>query len=161
MNTSLSLFIDYIPTGWYSLVRFYGVINFMHEIQVNVRFSETDALGHINNTSYFIYLEEARIRFIEALGFNMNTEAWNFILASTKCDFLSQGYFNQTLMIKTYVSKIGTKSFQIEHDIIDAKTDKLIAKGNAIMVCFDFEKQQSEPLPEILKEGLQHYFVHS
>jgi len=30
----------------------------MHEIQVNVRFSETDALGHINNASYFVYLEE-------------------------------------------------------------------------------------------------------
>lgn len=133
----------------------------MHEIQVNVRFSETDALGHINNTSYFIYLEEARIRFIESLGYNMDTTEWKFILASTKCDFLSQGYFNQTLVIKTYVSKIGTKSFQIEHDIIDTKTEHLIAKGNAIMVSFDFEKQKSEPLPDLLRDGLQHYYVRS
>ncbi|OLS39926.1 thioesterase family protein [Bacillus sp. MRMR6] len=133
----------------------------MHEIQVNVRFGETDALGHINNTSYFIYLEEARIRFFETLGYNMETGDWKFILASTKCDFVSQGYFNQTLNIKTYVSKIGTKSFQIEHDMIDQKTEELIAKGNAIMVYFDFDKQQSEPLPELLIEGLQHYFVRA
>ena len=40
----------------------------MQELEVNVRFSETDALGHINNTSYFIYLEEARMKFFEALA---------------------------------------------------------------------------------------------
>jgi acyl-CoA thioester hydrolase len=133
----------------------------MHEIQVNVRFGETDALGHINNTSYFIYLEEARIRFFEALGHDIGTQDWKFILASTKCDFVSQGYFNQLLAIKTYVSKIGTKSFQLEHDVIDTKTEELIARGNAIMVCFDFEEQKSEPIPERLKESLHYHLVQS
>lgn len=98
----------------------------MHEIQVTVRFCETDALGHINNASYFVYLEEARIRFFESIGYNMDIKGWNFILASTKCDFVSQGYFNQILAIKTYVSKIGTKSFQLEHDIVCAQTKQLI-----------------------------------
>ncbi|MEH7106734.1 MULTISPECIES: acyl-CoA thioesterase [Bacillaceae] len=133
----------------------------MHEIQVNVRFGETDAIGHINNTSYFIYLEEARIRFFESLGFNMDSKNWNFILASTKCDFLSQGYFNQTLLVKTTVSKIGTKSFQLEHDIICAKTNERIACGNAIMVYFDFDEQQSKPLPDLLQEELQKYKVYT
>lgn len=133
----------------------------MHEIEIIVRFGETDALGHINNTSYFIYLEEARIRFFEKIGYKMELENWNFILASTKCDFLSQGYFNQHLVIKTYVSKIGTKSFQLEHDIISFRTKELIARGNAIMVYFNFDKQQSEPLPELLKQELKNYVVHS
>lgn len=131
----------------------------IHEIQVDVRFSETDALGHVNNTSYFIYLEEARIRFIEALGISMDVQQWNFILASTKCDFVSQGYFNQRLLIKTWVSKIGTKSFQLEHEIGCAHTGEVIAKANAVMVYFDFEKQASEPVPELLREGLNHYLV--
>lgn len=133
----------------------------MHEIQVTVRFSETDALGHTNNTSYFIYLEEARIRFIESLGYSMDTQNWNFILASTKCDFLLQGYFNQELVIKTYVAKIGSKSFQLEHEIISKGTNEIIAKGNAIMVYFNFEKQKSEPLPGLLIEDLKNNFVHS
>jgi len=133
----------------------------MHEIHVKVRFSETDALGHINNTSYFIYLEEARIRFMESLGYKMDIQNWNFILASTKCDFISQGYFGQELSIKTYVTKIGTKSFQLEHDLIAVQTNELIARGNAIMVFFDFEKQKSEPIPEMLKEELRNYLVHS
>lgn len=133
----------------------------MHQIEVTVRFGETDALGHINNTSYFIYLEEARIRFIESLGLGMDTRSWNFILASTKCDFVSQGYFNQQLYIKTYVSRIGTKSFQLEHEIVSAKTGDIIAKGNAIMVYFNFDQQASEPLPVWLTEKLKKSLVHS
>lgn len=133
----------------------------MHETYVTVRFGETDALGHINNTSYFIYLEEARIRFLEMIGFGMDSKNWNFILASAKCDYVNQGYFNQRLVIRTYVSKIGTKSFQLEHDIVLEETNELIARGNVVMVYFDFEKQTSEPLPELIKEGLKHYLIHT
>jgi acyl-CoA thioester hydrolase len=127
----------------------------MHEINLTVRFAETDALGHVNNTSYFIYLEEARIRFFESLGFNMGIDEWNFIMASTKCDFISQGYFNQNLTVKTFVSKIGTKSFVLEHEILCSESKQLIVKGSVVIVFFDFHKQQSEALPESLKEGLR------
>ncbi|MBT2679489.1 acyl-CoA thioesterase [Bacillus sp. ISL-35] len=131
----------------------------MQEIQVQARFGETDALGHINNTSYFVYLEEARIRFFESLGYTMELDEWKFILASTKCDFVSQGYFDQLLTVKTYVSRIGSKSFQLEHDIVCSQTNELIAKGNAIIVYYDFKNQKSEVLPELLKEGLKSYFL--
>lgn len=133
----------------------------IQETQVTVRFCETDALGHINNTSYFIYLEEARIQFFESLGYSMNTREWNFIVASTKCDFVNQGYFNQILTIKTYVTKIGTKSFEINHEIICSKTGQLIAKGNAIIVFFDFKEQKSQVIPDLLREGLKGCSVHN
>jgi acyl-CoA thioester hydrolase len=132
----------------------------MQEIQVQARFGETDALGHINNTSYFVYLEEARIRFFESLGYSMELNDWKFILASTKCDFVSQGYFDQLLTVKTYVSRIGSKSFQLEHNIVCSQTQQLIAKGNAIIVYYDFTSQKSEVLPVLLKEGLKSYFLH-
>lgn len=133
----------------------------MHEIKIKVRFCETDALGHINNSSYFVYLEEARIGYFESLGYNMSMKGWNFILASAKCDFIKQGYFNDTLTIRTYTSRIGTKSFTLEHDIISERTKEVIAKGNAIIVYFDFDKQMSDIIPESLKEGLQRSLARS
>ncbi|MDF0725422.1 acyl-CoA thioesterase [Cytobacillus sp. S13-E01] len=132
-----------------------------HISKITVRFGETDALGHINNSSYFIYLEEARIRFFESIGYNMNTKTWNFILASTKCDFVDQGYFNQLLKVTTNVSRIGNKSFQLDHDILDDHTGSLIAQANAIIVYFDFEKQQSEVIPELLKVELERHLAVS
>ncbi|KQU11000.1 thioesterase [Bacillus sp. Leaf13] len=133
----------------------------MHELKVNVRFSETDALGHINNTSYFIYLEEARMKFFETLGLATNVEKWNFLLASTKCDFISQGYFNQLLTIRTYLTKVGTKSCEMVHDIYCSQTGEAIAKGSAVLVCFNFTEQKSEPIPVMIKDTLISHLVHT
>ena len=130
-----------------------------HELSVIVRFCETDALGHINNTSYFIYLEDARIKFFQALGYEMDISQWNFILASTKCDFVDQGYFNQTLKITTAVSNIGTKSFRLNHEILDSSTGKLIARADAVIVYFNFETQQSENLPDLLRAELERHLA--
>ncbi|MDM5213605.1 acyl-CoA thioesterase [Peribacillus sp. NJ4] len=133
----------------------------MHEFEVNVRFSETDALGHINNTSYFIYLEETRMKFFEALGLAMKVESWNFLLASTKCDFIAQGYFNQLLTIRSSLTKVGTKSCEMVHDILCSQTGEVIAKGSAVLVCFNFLNQNSEPIPEMIKEKLISHLVHN
>ncbi|WP_409298993.1 acyl-CoA thioesterase [Peribacillus sp. SCS-26] len=133
----------------------------MHKTQVKVRFCETDALGHINNTSYFIYLEEARIKFFETLGYGMTVDEWSFILASTGCDFQAQGYFNQVLDIHTMVSRIGTKSFQLQHSISCSETGERIANGMAVIVYFDFQKQQSEEIPGLMREALGQYTANT
>ncbi|TYR78607.1 acyl-CoA thioesterase [Priestia megaterium] len=131
----------------------------MYETQVKVRFCETDALGHINNTSYFIYFEEARIQFFEKMGSPMNIKKWEYIVASTKCDFLAQAYFNQVLNIKTFIEKVGNKSFTISHEITDSQTGTLIAKGEAVIVYFNFDTQKSELLPDAVKQFLQSHIA--
>lgn len=130
-----------------------------HEIPVKVRFSETDALGHISNISYFIYLEEARTEFFAELGFGRDIKNWKIILASASCDFVSQGYYNQKLVVRTEVSKIGNSSFQVVHEINDAESGELIAKGQASGVHFNFEKQKSEPLPEANRQQLEKHLI--
>jgi acyl-CoA thioester hydrolase len=130
-----------------------------HTMTVNVRFCETDALGHVNNTSYFIYLEEARIRMFEELGYGSDIKDWRFILASAKCDFVNQAFFGQRLKIETNVTKIGNKSFQLVHRILDEKTGTLIALGESTIVYFNFQMQKSEPVPDALRKQLERYLI--
>ncbi|MDN4523085.1 acyl-CoA thioesterase [Fictibacillus fluitans] len=129
----------------------------MHTIALTVRFCETDALGHINNTSYFIYLEEGRVKFFESLGLGISTEDWNFILASTTCDFKAQGYFNDRLSVHTSVSTVGNKSFVLTHEIKRTETGELIAKGSATLVYFDFKKQTTESIPDDVRTVLAQH----
>lgn len=126
------------------------------ETPVKVRFCETDALGHISNISYFIYLEEARTDLFGELGFEMGVGEWKFILASSKCDFISQGHFNQKLTVISEVGKIGNSSFTILHKIVE-ESGKLIANGEAILVYFDFNEQKSERLPDWFRSELEKY----
>jgi acyl-CoA thioester hydrolase len=127
--------------------------------EITVRFCETDALGHVNNVSYFIYLEQGRTGFIKAIGSSRKTNEWSFILAATKCDFMAQAYFDQDLQVTTFVSKIGNSSFQLSQEIFDAHTGEQIAQAESTLIYFNFEKQQSEPIPPHLREKLQLYFI--
>lgn len=129
----------------------------MTEIEVYVRYCETDAGGHVNNTSYFIYFEEARTKFFEAVGFSPRNRAIDFIVARTECDFLAQAYAGQTLKLVTSVSKIGTKSYTMAHELSDAETGMPIARGSAVVVCFDYTEQQTKEIPNQLRRQLEQH----
>ena len=125
-------------------------------MEIKVRFSETDLLGHINNVSYFTYLETARIDFLEQIGLKF-TDKFVFILASASCDFMQQGYFGQTFKINTSVSRIGTKSLVLTSEILDKESGELIAKGESTLVHFDRIEQKSIVLTDGIKEKLLPY----
>ncbi|USK61784.1 acyl-CoA thioesterase [Peribacillus asahii] len=135
-------------------------MNNIPEIDVYVRFCETDAAGHVNNTSYFIYMEEARTKFFKAVGYDKdNRGEMNFVVASAQCDYLAQAYANQTLTLSTRVSRIGTKSYTLAHEIKSADTGAMIAAGSAVIVCFNFQTQQSEIIPPELRSILEQCLV--
>ncbi|WP_413785539.1 acyl-CoA thioesterase [Cytobacillus sp. IB215665] len=131
----------------------------MHECNIKVRFSETDALGHVNNTSYFTYLEEARVEYFKQFDPHCDIKDWKYVVVSIKCDFINQAFFDQQLRIFSRVSHVGTKSFKIEHLIVDAHTNQHIAKGEAVIVYFNFETQQSEAIPDQLRLELEKELV--
>nr|WP_168156661.1 MULTISPECIES: thioesterase family protein [Oceanobacillus] len=127
------------------------------EIEVYVRFSETDMLGHVNNTSYFLYFEEARTKFFKKIHPNRDS-SFGFILASIKCDFLKQAYGDETLKVITTISKIGGKSFHMQHMLVNKQHEK-IAQATAVIVCFNYEKQQSVAIPVQLRENLEAWLT--
>lgn len=133
----------------------------MHEIEIYVRFSETDAAGHVNNASYFFYFEEARIKLIEQMGYKVNGKISmsSVILASTTCDYISQAYAGQTLKLKTSVAKVGNKSFTLSHLLTQSETDTVVARASATLVCFNFDEQKSETIPEEVREILESNLV--
>ncbi|HET7579197.1 MAG TPA: thioesterase family protein [Bacillales bacterium] len=134
-------------------------MQYEHKTKLTVRFGETDLLGHVNNANYFSYLEHARVQFFKDLssdsGYQYDRN--QFILATIKCDFLAQTFFDQELTIGTKVSRVGNTSFTLEQPIYDTKTGTKVARGESVIVYFDFEEQTSKPVPDALREQLDQY----
>jgi acyl-CoA thioester hydrolase len=128
--------------------------------KLKVRFSETDLLGHVNNSSYFVYLEQGRVEFFNHLDPNSQGNRWHFILASVKCDFLKQAFFDQNLTIETKVKKIGNKSFQLIQNIFDSCSSEKIASSESAIIYFNFDTQKSEPIPPYLRTKLEQHLVN-
>lgn len=125
-------------------------------MKVKVRVCETDLLGHINHKSYFDYIDESISHFF--LEHNIGIELPNtFILAKVSCEFLAQGYFGQTLRLRSFPIEVGTKSVTFVTHIINDGDDKLIAKGESVLVYFNSELKETLLIPHDIKEILNEY----
>lgn len=125
-------------------------------MKIEVRVSETDLLGHINNKSYFDYIEESTNYFYSEARLPI-TEPYTFILAKVCCEFINQGFFGQTLRLESYPTKVGNKSMTLVTNIIDDKEEELIARGESVLVYFDVETQDSFQIPSNIRDNLAEY----
>ena len=109
-----------------------------------VRFRDCDAMGHVNNAVFSTYLEEARISVLGGLT--------PFILARVEIDFRSQLRAGEQIEIGTRCSRIGTKSFYLDHQI--HADGRVVADARSVLVGYDYEAEESVPLSEEIKRRL-------
>ena len=109
-----------------------------------VRFRDCDAMGHVNNAVYSTYFEEARIGVLGSLG--------NFILARVEIDFRAELRMGEDIEVRMRCSRIGTKSFDLEHVI--AADGRVVAEAKSVLVSYDYERGESVPVPDGLRERL-------
>ncbi|QSO49141.1 acyl-CoA thioesterase [Alicyclobacillus mengziensis] len=124
-----------------------------HHMTITVRFSDTDMLGHVNNASYFTYMEEARLYFMNAIEITGAA----LIIASAKVDWRAQTYFPDTLDVETYITRIGNSSFDVATTLTSQRSSQVVFEGIATLVHFDYETQKSIPLSDSQRKCLEGY----
>ena len=110
-----------------------------------VRFRDCDAMGHVNNAVFSTYLEEARIGVLGGLG--------AFILARVEIDFRSELRNGEEVEVRSRCSRIGTKSFDLEHEI--TADGRVVAEAKSVLVSYDYGRAESVPVPDDLRERLR------
>jgi len=121
-----------------------------------VEFRDIDVAGHVNNAVYLTYLETARIRYlIDALGLQFAYEV-SLILAHIEIDFRSPARFPEALELGARVSRIGTKSFDMEHKIRGGD-GRLVLEASSVLVAYDYEANAPMAVPEDWRTRLDAY----
>ncbi|MDR3166597.1 MAG: acyl-CoA thioesterase [Treponema sp.] len=126
---------------------------------VSPRFGDVDGLGHINNTVLAAWFELGRnplFRIFEP-DLNLSFDTWPLIMAHTDYDFVDELFFQYDVEIRTYVSRIGTKSFTLYHEAW--QEGRLCVKGNAVVVHYDFKRKETTPIPEDKKKILTEHLI--
>jgi len=109
-----------------------------------VRFRDCDAMGHVNNSVYSTFLEEARIEVLGGLA--------DFILARVEIDFRSELRVGEEIEVRTRCSRIGSKSLELEHEI--HADGRLAAEAKSVLVGYDYARGQSVPLSDEVRARL-------
>ena len=124
-----------------------------HRLEIQVRFGDTDAMGHLNNTSFASYAESGRLAFVGTFG----EEVRSLILAHLAIDFRRQVRFGEAVVIETRVERIGRSSLTLQQRVLADGT--LAADIRSVVVYFDYARAESLAIPDALRALLASYLV--
>ncbi len=125
--------------------------------QLNPRFRDTDAMGHINNAVYITYLEVARQAYWRSLDGSAKYRNVPFILARVECDFRSEAMQHEVLELHIRCAWVGTKSFAFEYEVREQTTQRLAVAARTVQVCYDYATKQSMAVPPALRAALERF----
>ena len=129
----------------------------MFTLTVMPRFYETDAFRHINNTVVAGWFETAREPIFRLFAPSMKAEDLALILARVEVDFIAQIHYGEEVTIETGIEKVGNSSFVVDH--LAWQGGAQVARGKAVQVHFDWQSQQSRPLPDDIRARLNEHLL--
>lgn len=122
---------------------------------IKVRWGDMDALGHVNNTEYFRYMEQTRVSWFDALGIPVLENGCGPVIVRATCDFIKPITYPATVSVATYLERVGRSSCTVTHDIrLDTDAAVQFATGEVVVVWIDHVLGKSLPLPARMLQAL-------
>lgn len=126
----------------------------VHVERIAIRWGDMDAMGHVNNTVYFRFMEQARIGWFE--GLLPPGEAWKgtgIVIANASCNFKRAMNYPGTVDVSVYVGPPGGSSVATFYEL--GIGGELYADGAATVVFVDMARQKPIRIPLPIRERLQ------
>ncbi len=118
------------------------------ESRIPIRWGDMDAMGHVNNTTYFRYLETIRIDWLRSIGAMPNPLGEGPVIVNAFCNFYKQLEYPGEVLVKMYTSDPARTTFETWGTMALADQPELIyAAGGATTIWVDFPKQRAVELP--------------
>jgi acyl-CoA thioester hydrolase len=129
---------------------------FAVKLELRIDWSEMDLYGHVNNVSYFKYIQAGRVNYWLQTGLTemFTKEKIGPILASTHMDFKSPLHFPGNITVETRMEFIKNSSFGLQHRILNDKGE-VAAEAKDVIVVFDFNKNEKVLFPDILRKEVE------
>jgi len=122
------------------------------ELRIRIDWSELDYFGHVNNVSFFKYIQAARVNYWDQTGISFTHLQTKIgpMLASCKCDFKLPLFYPGEVKIQSRTEFIGNSSFGFVHQLYNEKGE-CVAEARDVMVMFDFNLNTKVDFPDELR----------
>ncbi len=131
---------------------------FFHPTEV--RYGDLDPQGHVNNAKYLTYFEQARVYYLIHLGLFGKDQSFmdiGLIIADIHIKYNAPTHYGDEIKTGVRMAKIGSKSIIVEQVVVDTKTGAEMAKGEVIMVTFDYRAKKTIPVPNEWRETITKF----
>ena len=124
----------------------------VYEMTMPIRWGDMDAMGHVNNTVYFKYLETIRIDFFNSINCTPDPQGQGPVIVNAFCNFYKQLEYPADLLIKMYVSDPARTTFESWCTLERTdQSDVIYAAGGATIIWVDFPLQKAIALPDHIR----------
>ncbi|MCP2035804.1 acyl-CoA thioester hydrolase [Planomicrobium sp. HSC-17F08] len=130
----------------------------MYQTIIEPRVSETDGVGHINNTTLPVWFEAARNPLFSLFTPDHDFSKWKMVIAKTTLEFVKQIHFGSDVKICVWVKRIGNSSLELHEELY--QNEELCAKNAVVYVNYNLAAGKSEKIPEGIREELEKH-LHS
>jgi len=115
------------------------------EVRSEVRWGDMDAFGHLNNTVYLRFMEDARIAWFRTLDLLVDGSDHGPILARVECDFRKPVTYPAVVITRQTVTRVGRSSVGHDIELLLEGSDELVATGKSVIVWIDYASGASAP----------------
>ncbi len=131
---------------------------FHHTLPIQIRFSDVDRFGHVNNNAYFAYYDLGKQEYMRTvLGPDVFDTEVVPVVANINVDFFLPVHYGDAVSVETAVTHLGTKSFTLEQQAVLTETHEVLCRCRTIMVCVRRSDGQSIPIPERSRELIEAF----
>lgn len=133
-------------------------IYFKHVIPAQIRFSDVDQFGHMNNSVYFSLYDLAKTTYFKDVFGDLHD--WNkfaVVVANINADFMAPVFFSDELIIETTVVQLGNKSLTLLQRAVNKSSGVLKCQCRTVLVGYDVTSKEPVPIPMIYKKAICDY----
>jgi thioesterase III len=126
------------------------------ELEIRVRSTELDPLGHVNNAKYLEYLEWARFELWQEAGLpvDFHDSAVGTAVVNVNVDFRREARLGDRLLVRSWLTGLGRSSARLRQTIVNAE-GALVCDGRITLATFDTASRRSIPIPDDLRARLE------
>ena len=118
----------------------------IHSLPIEVRFSDLDAYGHVNNATYFTYFEAARTRLFMEPFLALGRQGLLLLVVRAECDYQRPIELTDRVVVDLVVERVGRSSFDIAYTLHNGAGANY-ARAKTVMVCFDAKLGKPVSIP--------------
>jgi acyl-CoA thioester hydrolase len=123
----------------------------IHRTLIPIRWGDMDAYGHVNNTVYFRYAEQARCEWLDKQGYKVAPEGIAPVIINAACTFLRPMSYPGTVDLRMFAGSPGRSSLETYYEMRLAGDETLYCEGSAKVVWMDAATGKSAPLPDPIR----------
>lgn len=131
---------------------------FRHSMDVQVRFNDIDALGHVNNNVYLQFFDLGKYDYFrQTVGVDLGDNRPAAVVVNINCDFMAPTFIEEPLAVRTAIAAIGEKSLTMVQQVYNRATGQIKCQGTTVMASFDFATGRSTPVPAETREAFSQF----